>query len=223
MSIEEKEFGATSLAGKPGQGGDLMGRGRLIPAATKSLEKLATGNKRFADNKMSHPEQSTDRRKLLDSEGQNPFAVILGCSDSRIPPEVLFDQGLGDLFVIRVAGNIIDEVVLASIEYAAAHLATPLIVVLGHSKCGAVAATIAGGEPEGHLPALAALIEPAIRECSASQGDLHHNVELANVRRMTNQLREATPILAGLVQDQTLSVIGAYYDQETGLVDWLDD
>ena len=167
--------------------------------------------------------KDVDRRKLLDSEGQNPFAVILGCSDSRIPPEVLFDQGLGDLFVIRVAGNIIDEVVLASIEYAAAHLATPLIVVLGHSKCGAVAATIAGGEPEGHLPALAALIEPAIRECSASQGDLHHNVELANVRRMTNQLREATPILAGLVQDQTLSVIGAYYDQETGLVDWLDD
>ncbi len=200
----------------------------LTDSARQSQERLIEGNKRFAGNKMSHPTQTEKRRAQLATEGQEPFAIILGCADSRIPPEIIFDQGLGDLFVIRVAGNVVDDLVLASIEYAAAHLGTPLIVVLGHSKCGAVAASIAGGQADGHLGGLVELIQPAIAKSNSGnctcccEGDQARRVEMANVWLMKEQLRQAAPILANLVTERKLSVVGAHYDQSTGLVEWLE-
>src|SRR5947209_10905279 len=126
-------------------------------AADEALARLMAGNRRYVLHKEQHPDQSLTRRKELES-GQHPFAVILGCADSRVSPEILFDQGLGDLFVIRVAGNVVDDTILASVEYAVEHLGTRLIMVLGHEKCGAVSAAIEGGKQPRHLDALVAAI-----------------------------------------------------------------
>src|SRR3954451_10886779 len=118
-------------------------------SADQALSRLLAGNERFVAHKERHPDESAGRRRELVS-GQHPFAVILGCSDSRVAPELLFDEGLGDLFVIRVAGNIVDDDILASIEYAVEHLGTKLVVVLGHEKCGAVSAAVSGESTVGH-------------------------------------------------------------------------
>jgi carbonic anhydrase len=121
--------------------------------ADRALQKLIDGNKRYVDFKRTYPDQDQVRLKAV-AQDQHPFAVILGCADSRVPPELLFDQGLGDLFVIRVAGNILDDGTLASIEFATAELGVPLVMVLGHERCGAVAATLNGGEIPGHISRL---------------------------------------------------------------------
>src|SRR5262252_9569528 len=130
-------------------------------SADEALKKLIAGNERYVRAKVNHPDESLARRKEL-TTGQHPFAVILGCADSRVSPELLFDEGLGDLFVIRVAGNIVDDAVLGSIEYAVEHLDTKLIVVLGHEKCGAVSAAVEGGDVPGHLKALVAAIQASV-------------------------------------------------------------
>jgi carbonic anhydrase len=130
-----------------------------------------SGNERYVSSKQTHPHQTPEYRADL-TRGQHPFAVILGCSDSRVSPEVIFDQGLGDIFVVRVAGNIVNDIVLASIEYAVAHLHTPLVMVLGHSECGAVGATVVGGDLEGHLPSLAKAIQPAVDKVEDAFGDV---------------------------------------------------
>ena len=119
----------------------------------QALQKLMEGNARYASGNTSHPDQSMERRYELVA-GQHPFAVIVGCSDSRIAPELIFDQGLGDIFVIRAAGQVLDDVAIGSIEYAVEHLGVPLVVVLGHDSCGAVTATLEGGEVAGHLNCL---------------------------------------------------------------------
>src|SRR3954449_3735222 len=129
-------------------------------SANDALARLMHGNRRYARHKEQHPDESLARRKELIG-GQHPFAVILGCADSRVPPELLFDQGLGDLFVIRVAGNIVDDVVLGSIEYAFEHLDTKLIMVLAHEKCGAVSVAVQGGSAPGHLTTLVQAIQPS--------------------------------------------------------------
>ena len=187
----------------------------------EALEKLIAGNKRYIAAKQAHPRQTEADRQAL-SSGQSPFAIILTCSDSRVPPEIIFDQGLGDLFVIRVAGNIVDDVGLGSIEYAAAHLHTPLLVVLGHSHCGAVGATVSGADLEGHLPALAEAIQPAVDQARPEAGDLLDNAINANARMVADQLRGAEPVLAGLVQTGQLQVVAARYDLETGIIEILD-
>jgi len=148
-------------------------------------------------------------------------AVILGCADSRVPPEVIFDQGLGDLFVVRVAGNVVDDIVLGSIEYAAAHLHTPLIVVLGHFRCGAVGATVAGGELEGHLPGLAAAIQPAVDRVKGLPGDLVDHAVRANARMVADQLESSAPVLAELVEAGRLKIVATCYDLDTGAVELL--
>ena len=191
-----------------------------MPTADQALARLIAGNKRYVVAQQMHPNQTPAHRAEL-SSGQYPFAIILGCADSRVPPEVIFDQGLGDLFVVRVAGNVVDEIVLGSIEYAAAHLHTPLIVVLGHSRCGAVGATVAGGKLEGHLPSLAAAIQPAVDEAKDLPGDLIDHAVRANARMMAGQLASSAPVLAELVEAGKLRVIAAYYDLDSGVVELL--
>src|SRR5438552_5933688 len=167
--------------------------------------------------------QTAERRAEL-TKSQHPFAIIVSCSDSRVPPEIVFDQGLGDLFVIRVAGNVIDDHSLGSIEYAVDHLAVRLIVVLGHQRCGAVKAakdTIAAKtEAPGHIQSLVTAIQPAVE--ATAKGDLKTTVE-ANVRNVTQALRSSTPILKPKVDSGELKVVGAYYSLDTGAVAFTDE
>jgi len=191
------------------------------PVARRSLKRLVEGNKRFVAGKPRHPNQGPRRRGQV-AQGQHPFAVILGCADSRVPPEVVFDQGLGDLFVIRVAGNIVDDAVLGSIEYAAEHLGTRLIIVLGHAKCGAVAAAVEaaakGGSPPGHIGSLVKPILPAVDAAKGQPGDPLDNAVRANVGRMVRWLRSSEPVLAALVREGGVKVVGARYDLQSGAV-----
>lgn len=199
---------------------DNLGVNTNILTGDQAMKRLIEGNTRYIMSKQTHPHQGPARRAEL-CGGQNPFAVVLGCSDSRIPPELIFDQGLGDLFIVRVAGNIIDDVVLGSIEYAALHLRTPLIVVLGHSRCGAIEATASGNDLEGHLPSLASAIQPALDSMQGRAGDLLGNTARANAKMVSEQLRQSTPILSKRVSDAELKVVAAFYDLDTGLVEFL--
>lgn len=192
------------------------------PAPGEALRLLQEGNKRYARHKLAHPDQS--RKRMIEvARGQHPFAVVLGCSDSRVPPEIVFDQGLGDLFVIRVAGESLDDEVLGSIEYAAEHLGVTLVVVLGHEDCGAVKAAAAGGEAHGHIPALLKPIRSAVEEARRQPGDLVHNAIGIHVRHIVGELRHSEPILKELVEAGKLRVVGADYDVATGKVDFLAD
>src|SRR4028119_2231189 len=149
--------------------------------ADLALQKLMEGNKRYVNFKRAYPDQDQVRLKAV-AQAQHPFAVVLGCADSRVSPELLFDQGLGDLFVIRVAGNILDDGTLASIEFATAELGVPLVMVLGHQRCGAVKAALEGGEVPGHINRLVEAIKPALEVAKAQPGDKLDNAVRANIR-----------------------------------------
>jgi carbonic anhydrase len=179
----------------------------------QALSRLIEGNERFAAGEPEAPRRGPDRRAEI-TGGQDPFAVVLTCSDSRVPPEILFDQGLGDIFTVRVAGNVIDDLVVGSIEYAVAHLGVPLLVVLGHSCCGAVKATMAGGEAEGHTGSFIGEIGRRIAGCSCCE-----DAEKTVVREMMKALSASMPVIAPLVENGKLLVKGAYYDLETGKVE----
>jgi len=189
----------------------------------QALQMLMEGNARFASGDATHPDQSADRRSELIS-GQHPFAVVVGCSDSRIPPEVIFDQGLGDIFVIRTAGEVMDNVTLASIEYAVEHLNVPLVVVLGHDSCGAVTAVVNGGEVPGHLDSLVNYIQPAVDEARAtgSEEQLLNNSIDNNVKNIVEELSTSEPILSEAVEEGKLNVVGARYRLDSGMVDILE-
>jgi carbonic anhydrase len=191
-------------------------------AADKALARLIEGNRRYVRHTEQHPDESLARRKELEG-GQHPFAVILSCSDSRVPPELIFDQGLGDLFVIRVAGNVAANDELGSIEYAAEHLHTRLIMVLGHEKCGAITAAVEGGAEAGHLKYLTSAIQPSVEESRNLPGDKIHNCVLANARRVARQLRESEPVLKELISKEGVKVVAADYALDSGLVTILDD
>jgi len=191
-----------------------------IPTGKQALERLMNGNRRYVTAKQTHPDQTPERRLELKAD-QNPFAVILGCADSRVPPEVIFDQGLGDLFVVRVAGNVLDDMILASLEYAEIHLHTPLIMVLGHSKCGAVEATVTGGKQEGHLSSLTSVIRPALDKVKDQSGDLINNTAKVNAKMVAEQLKSSGAHFTELVKSGKLMVVAAYYDLETGVVEIL--
>jgi carbonic anhydrase len=180
-------------------------------------QTLLEGNKRYVEARLSHPDQTTERRVELET-GQHPFAVILSCSDSRVPPEVIFDQGLGDLFVIRLAGNIVDDAALGSIEYAVEHLGVKYVMVLGHERCGAVDATVKGGEAPGHIATLVKAIQPALEKARKQQGDLLDNTVRANALMVAQQLRSSGPILAGSVKKGELTIEAARYDLDEGVV-----
>jgi carbonic anhydrase len=185
--------------------------------AAEARSRLAEGNGRFTSGHIQH--KKPDRRTELVG-GQQPFAVILGCADSRTSPEILFDQGLGDLFVVREAGNVIDDHALGSIEYAVEHLHSPLVVVMGHKRCGAIAAARETATAEGHIESIAAAIRPAVK---ATAGQDAEATCKANVHNVVIALRTSEPILRHMVDAGQVSVVGAYYDLDTGVVTFLED
>jgi len=183
----------------------------------QALAKLMEGNKRYATSHSQRPHQSARRRHELEKD-QHPFACILSCSDSRVPPEIVFDEGLGDLFVVRVAGNIVDSAVTGSIEYAVEHLGTPVVVVMGHEKCGAVQATLGGGEPGTHIQSLVEAISPAVIEAKKKPGEPLVNAVRANVQLVVQQLRRSGPILAEQLRSHKIRIVGAVYELDSGSV-----
>jgi carbonic anhydrase len=185
--------------------------------AALAWEALLTGNRRYASGAGHHPRQSAYRRAEI-LPAQHPFAVIIGCSDSRVPPEVIFDCGLGDLFVVRTAGHALDDAGYASVQYVVEHLGVQLIVVLGHSGCGAVKAVIDRVEAPGHLGILIARLQSAVDAAAGRTGDLLHNAVTENVGQTVAHLRTLGPVLADLVGSGKVSIVGAHYDLETGLV-----
>ena len=190
--------------------------------AETALAKLMRGNQRFAAHRMQHPHETLQRQLTLAKKGQHPFAIVLSCSDSRVPPEIIFDEGLGDLFVIRVAGNIVDDAVIGSIEYAAEHLGVRLLMVLGHEKCGAVQAAIEDSH-EAHIANLAQAIRPALalvqhEGSSVNREKYAGQVARANVHHVVSQLKSSQPVLATLCNEQKLKIVGGYYQLLTGHV-----
>lgn len=188
--------------------------------AQEGLNALLEGNLRFAAGQPQNPHQDDARRKEV-LGGQTPFAVILTCSDSRVPPEIIFDQGVGDLFVVRTAGNVVDDIALGSIEYAVEHLNAPLIVVLGHQKCGAVSAAVQGGEIPGHIADIVREIEPAIAAARDLPGDLADNTVKTNVAQMVEKLKTSAPILKEFFEADKIQVVGMRYELTTGKVSQL--
>lgn len=190
--------------------------------ADEALARLKAGNQRFVDGKPLHDRQESSWRSLL-VEMQKPFATILGCSDSRVPPELIFDSGFGELFTIRVAGNVVAEDVVGSLQYAVRHLHTPLIIVLGHEKCGAVSATVEEminepTEPE-HIGSLIRLIKPGLSELdlTLNRKKLVSDAVEANVRWSIHQLN-TLPAAARAIRDGRVTHVGGIYELSTGRV-----
>jgi carbonic anhydrase len=201
-------------------------RADLEPHNTEAaLARLKSGNRRFVKGNTRHAHQSAEWRKML-AAGQRPFATLLCCSDSRVPPELVFDQGFGDLFVVRVAGNVIATEIIGSIQYAAAHLATPLIVVLGHENCGAVTAALAArqGPPKEpkYIEALVKLIEPGLVQLPSRlrQAELISAAVEANVRWSIRQLAKL-PEARRALRRKAITLVGAVYDLKSGRVRFL--
>ncbi|HYP09751.1 MAG TPA: carbonic anhydrase [Bryobacteraceae bacterium] len=192
----------------------------LAPSPSSVLKTLHAGNQRYVHHKIVHPHQSRLLRQRLVA-GQHPVAAILSCADSRVPPELVFDQGLGDLFTVRVAGNVVDDAILGSLEYAVEHLHVPVILVLGHIGCGAVQATIAGGEPNTHIDSLVKAIRPAVEQASHEAGVLMDNAVRDNVQLAVKQLQDANPILAMMSAQGKIQIKGAVYHMDTGVVEFL--
>ena len=185
------------------------------------LDKLKTGNEKFVNGHPVHPNESLNRIKEL-KEGQHPFVVLVSCSDSRIPPELIFDQGLGDVFSIRTAGNVIGDYELGSIEYAVEHLHCKLIVVLGHENCGAIQAYATSGDEkhDDHIQSLVNYIASEEEE-KIIPDSLRSNIDIlvkANISHGVNLLRSSTPVLKPLVDKKEIKIIGAYYDLDSGKV-----
>jgi len=194
-------------------------------AGDESLQKIMDGNKRFVSDKLMQKEACDVKRKEL-STGQKPYAIVLTCSDSRVPPEVIFDQFLGDIFVIRVAGNVVDQIGLGSIEYAAEHLNSPLLFILGHSKCGAVKATLeAKGKPEGNIGAIVKKIQPAAATAKKKGGSEDEVFETAikeNIKNVYKDVMTKSTIIPHLAQEGKLKIVAGEYNLATGKVDMVD-
>ena len=188
---------------------------------SKVLKVLLDGNKRFYSGKMNHQNQSPERIKET-SKGQNPIAAIIGCSDSRIVPEILFDQGIGDLFTIRVAGNTVGNVCIGSVEYAAEHLEVPIVLVLGHTHCGVFKAATQGDDVHHHLGSLVNTAKKAVSLAKDKKGCLLDNAIRENIHILADKLEHSSPTIKRLVSEKKLSIIGAIYDIETGKVELLN-
>jgi carbonic anhydrase len=190
----------------------------------EALKRIMAGNKRYAANTARNKDFSAGRAAR--AAGQYPIAAILSCADSRLSPELAFDQGPGELFVVRLAGNFVNDDGLASIEYGLKFLGIPLVVVLGHSNCGAVSATIKvvkdGAELPGHLPDLVNSIRPAVEAAIAKKpADLLGEATVENVRHNVRRLAAAEPIVNGLIKDQKIKIVGGVYDIASGKVNLL--
>jgi carbonic anhydrase len=203
----------------------------VIPAA-EALERLREGNRRFASDTSTHTGTGFRSRRLETAPNQEPFAVILGCSDSRVPAEIVFDQGLGDLFIVRVAGNIVAPSQVGSVEFAAARTGARLVVVLGHSRCGAILATLEelarpSTDQSRNLRSIVERIRPAIEPILLSQitptdEALIRRAVRANVTASVSHLRHGSEVLERLVQTDGLVIVGAEYCLETGIVEFFD-
>lgn len=201
-------------------------------SATQALDRLREGNARFAANVRSHATLASRSHRGELADGQEPFAIVLGCSDSRVPAEFVFDQGLGDLFVIRVAGNIVAPSQVGSVEFAASRFGTRLVVVLGHSRCGAVEATLEAlqrpsATQSRNLHSIVDRVRPSVEALLAT--DLRNNPEAlirdavrANVRVSASQLRHGSELLEALIATDGLLVVGAEYSLESGVVEFFD-
>lgn len=195
-------------------------------AGDEALQKLLDGNKRYVEGKFASKDLSDSRRTEILKGGQHPFATIISCSDSRVPPEHIFDQGLGDIFIIRVAGNVVDPIALGSIEYGVEHVHTPLLMILGHSDCGAVKATLgAKGEPEGNIGAIVKKIQPAVKKAKKKGGSNEEVLESAikeNIMNVYADVMMKSPVVKELVHEGKLKVVVAEYNLATGKVEMLD-
>jgi carbonic anhydrase len=201
-------------------------------AATDALARLREGNRRFVANQLATPASSTSAHRAALLTGQEPFAIVLGCSDSRVPAELIFDQGFGDLFVIRVAGNIVAPSQVGSVEFAAARFGTRLVVVLGHSQCGAITATLEEvlgrtTTQSRNLRSIVERVRPSVEMMLAGReaGDveaLARDAVRANVRASANHLRHGSELLEQLIRTDGLLVVGAEYSLETGVVTFFD-
>jgi len=195
-------------------------------SADQAMTLLKEGNARFVAGKPKHPMQDKKRRAATAEKGQKPFVTILACSDSRVPAEILFDRGIGDLFVVRVAGNVADVDEIGTMEYGTDHLGTPLLVVLGHSKCGAVTAVVQGAEVHGNIPALVSKIVPAANKAKeqnpGASGEALVNAAItANVWQAVEDLLKKSDITRERVKKGDLKIVGALYDITSGKVEWL--
>jgi carbonic anhydrase len=203
----------------------------MIPA-NEALERLRDGNRRFVADVRGRQALVGHERRLELAAGQEPFAIILGCSDSRVPAEIVFDQGLGDLFVIRVAGNIVAPSQVGSVEFAAERYGTRLVVVLGHSNCGAILATVEelgrrSEEQSMNLRSIVDRVRPSVEPLMRAglgldQDALLRQAVRANIRMSANQLRHGSEVLEQLIQSRGLRVVGAEYSLETGMVEFFD-
>lgn len=202
-------------------------------SAREALQRLREGNLRFASNVRGSDSFLSQARRAELAAGQEPFAILLGCSDSRVPAEIVFDQGLGDLFVIRVAGNIVAPSQVGSVEFAAARFGTRLVVVLGHSQCGAILATLdelrrPRETQSRNLRSIVDRVRPSVEGLLAT--DLRHDTDAlvkqavrANIRASVDHLRHGSQVLEQLIQDDGLLVVGAEYSLETGVVEFFDE
>ncbi len=201
-------------------------------SAIEALERLREGNLRFANDLSDPGKLLTHQRRLELASGQEPVAIILGCSDSRVPAEIVFDQGLGDLFVIRVAGNIVAPSQIGSVEFAVSRYQTRLVVVLGHSHCGAVTATLetlldGEGSESRNISAIVDRVKPSVKELLDTElrhdrNELHRACVRANIRASVDHLRHGSAILEWQIAQGGLLIVGAEYALETGLVDFFD-
>lgn len=213
--------GLGGLAGYSSSSADPEKLTRMLQQSTLTL--LKEGNIRFADGKPFHPNLESTRRAELATAGQEPMATILACSDSRDPVELIFDRGIGDLFVVRVAGNVAGLSELATVEYGVTHLGTPVLIVMGHTKCGAVTAAVKGAELHGHLPSLISLIKPAADKAKLSAAEeetVPRAIEL-NVWQQVENLFTRSALVREFAAAGKVTIIGALYDITTGKVQWL--
>ncbi len=196
--------------------------------ADQSLTKLMDGNKRFVSGSLAKKDIGDLKRKEL-AKGQKPFAIVVTCSDSRVSPELLFDQGLGDVFVIRTAGNVVDKIALGSIEYAAEHLHSPLVLVLGHEKCGAVGATLETlekqGKPEGNIGAIIEKVIPAAvaaRKKGGTKDEIFDNAVKENAKNTSKDIMEKSSIIQHLMHENKLKVVAGEYSLQTGNIEMIE-
>ena len=182
-----------------------------------ALRKLIEGNKRYKNGECIHPNQTAERR-IETANAPNPFAIILSCSDARVPTEIVFDCGIGDLFVVRNAGNLINNEVLGSIEYAVEYFGVRLIIVLGHNRCGAVSAAVQTGNFPGHINSLIEAIQPALEKAKKQSGDLIENTVNENVAMAVQKLKSSGAVIEPFIHHGTLKIIGAIYNMDDGSV-----
>lgn len=190
-------------------------------SADEALKKLKQGNKRFVELHQKHPDESGKRRKEM-LKGQHPFVIVLSCSDSRVPPELIFDQGLGDIFEIRNAGNVLNDHVIGSIEYAVMHCGVKLIVIMGHQDCGAINATLSGVSETKYIKALEDSIQPAVEKCILNKVEVNSdNVVKAHVMQDIEELMDQDQELVRYMKKHNVKIIPAYYHLDSGKVEFL--